>query len=69
MEKDLNHPTSTCVATFRHIVVKTDQGTTVWQRKEDGTLYKVNIITRREEDIIGTHAWKVKHGFSIPRKR
>lgn len=49
------------------IVVRNEKGTTIWKRKENGVLERQMICTKREEDIVGTAAWRSKHGFS-PRR-
>lgn len=46
------------------IIVKNGSETTIWKRNEDGTLRKVNLQTIREEDRVGTYAWRKKHGFT-----
>jgi hypothetical protein len=49
------------------IVIKTDREVVVWQRDGEGGLHKKPIRTMRDDEVVGTHAWKVKHGFSPNR--
>lgn len=51
----------------KDVVISTGTEKTYWSRQDDGTLKRTQLLTRREEDVIGTHAWKVKHGFSPKR--
>nr|QHA33905.1 putative capsid protein [Atrato Partiti-like virus 1] len=46
------------------IVIKNGSETTIWSRNQDGTLRRQNLATYREEDQIGTTAWRRKHGFT-----
>lgn len=46
------------------IIVKNGTETTIWKRNADGTLRKTNLQTVREEDQIGSYAWRRKHGFT-----
>jgi len=46
------------------IVVKNGSETTIWKRNPDGTLRKTNLQTIRDEDQIGSYAWRRKHGFT-----
>lgn len=54
---------------YRDIVVKTATETTVWRRDEDGIPRRTNLVQRKEEDVIGSQAWKQKHGFSPQRNK
>jgi hypothetical protein len=51
----------------RDIIVRSDKETAVW-RRDEAIPRKVNLLTRREEEIIGSHAWKMKHGYSPTKK-
>lgn len=46
------------------IIVKNGSETTIWKRNDDGTLRKVNLQSIREEDQVGSYAWRRKHGFT-----
>lgn len=46
------------------IIIKNGSETTIWTRNEDGTLRKSNLATYREEDQIGSFAWRKKHGYT-----
>ena len=48
----------------RDIVIQNDEGTTIWQREEDGTLKRVAVSTQRPENIVGTYEWRKRHGIS-----
>lgn len=50
------------------IVVKRASEVTIWKRQEDGSLKKVNALTKRPEDIVGTAEWMRKNGFSSPKR-
>lgn len=49
--------------THRDIVVRTGNQTTVWQRQADFSLKKIPIASRRDDEIVGSHAWMKKQGF------
>lgn len=49
------------------IVIRTSGETTIWKRNENGTLTKQALRTVRPDEQVGTHAWKVRHGFSPHR--
>lgn len=49
------------------IVVKENGQTILWTRNRDGTLVRSQLRNVRPDEMVGTHAWRVKNGFS-PRK-
>lgn len=49
-------------------VTKDSTGIHYWKREPDGRLTEQKYNNRREEEIVGSHAWKVKHGYSPHRK-
>ena len=49
-------------ALHQNIIVRTPEETAIWKRNEDGTLHKIQVVTRK--GIVGTYAWRKMHGIS-----
>lgn len=48
----------------RDIVVKSAKETVIWQRRDDGRLVKIPVLSRREDEIVGSYAWRKAHGLA-----
>jgi hypothetical protein len=46
------------------IVFRTATETVIWIRQEDGTLRRVQVTNTKPEDVVGSYAWRKKHGIS-----
>jgi hypothetical protein len=47
----------------RDIIQRTPTETVIWTRHEDGSLHKVPVRKQREDEIVGSYAWRRKHGL------
>lgn len=47
----------------RDIVKRTGSETTIWKRASNGELKKIPVRSQREDEIVGSYAWRKKHGL------
>lgn len=48
----------------RDVVTRDGRETILWKRSEDGKLIKTPIRSQREEDLVGSYAWRKAHGLA-----
>nr|WPV71143.1 MAG: hypothetical protein [Ips partiti-like virus 1] len=48
----------------RDVVTRDGNETILWKRTEDGRLVKTQIRSQREEDLVGSYAWRKAHGLA-----
>lgn len=52
----------------RDIVHKTDKDVVIWKRQKNGELVRSQLDSRSEDEIVGSSAWRQKHGLTPNRK-